>query len=239
MLRYFISDLHLQQARPEITRALLYFLNKIAPGADELYLLGDIFEAWIGDDYADPIISQVAPAFEALQHAGTRIYILHGNRDFLIGQKGAAALSAELLPAYQRLMLKQGEAVILHGDELCLDDLEYQRFRQQVRSTEWQSRFLNKPLSERLAIAKHLRESSREAGTMKSDAIMDVTPSAVEQLFDKLGVQLIIHGHTHRPYRHQYPQGERIVLGDWGDDGWYLRSDDKSLELVHFTTPTD
>ena len=235
MLRYFISDTHLQQQRPEITRALLYFLENIAPGADELYLLGDIFEAWIGDDYADPVLAEISPALRALKARGTAIYFMHGNRDFLLQSEGADKLAAELLEAPHTVQLEQGLAVLMHGDELCLEDTEYQAFRAQVRDPNWQAAFLGKPLEERLAIAKQLRETSREAGAMKSEEIMDVTPAAVTELFNQSGASVIIHGHTHRPNRHRYEQGERVVLGDWGTTGWYLVSDSQRLELNEFS----
>ena len=235
MLRYFISDLHLQQQRPDITRALLHFLEKIAPGADELYLLGDIFEAWIGDDYTDPVLDEISPALLKLKAAGTAIFFMHGNRDFLLQSKGAEKLGAELLEAPHSLQLDQGTALLLHGDELCLDDTEYQAFRAQVRDPNWQVLFLSKPLEERLKIARALRETSREAGAMKSEEIMDVTPAAVSELFDHSGASVIIHGHTHRPKRHRHDKGERIVLGDWGATGWYLVSDSQRLELNEFS----
>lgn len=235
MLRFFISDLHLQQQRPEITRALLYFLEQIAPGADELYLLGDIFEAWIGDDYPDPILDQIAPAFKQLKADGTAIYFLAGNRDFLLRDAGAARLSAQLIAPPYTLRLDQGLAVVLHGDELCTQDLEYQAFRNLVRAPLWQQSFLAKPIAERLAIATELRQRSKASGASKSDAIMDVTPSAVAQLFEQTQAELMIHGHTHRPARHSEPAGERIVLGDWSEHGWYLRSDSQALALVEFS----
>lgn len=235
MLRFFISDLHLQQQRPDITRALRYFLENIATGADELYLLGDIFEAWIGDDYADPVLADISPALMELRNTGTAIFFMHGNRDFLLQSKGAQKLGSELLEAPHSLKLEQGTAVLLHGDELCLEDTEYQAFRAQVRNPDWQAAFLGKPVEQRLAIARQLRETSRAVGAMKSEEIMDVTPAAVSRLFDESGADLIIHGHTHRPKRHTYPGGERIVLGDWGMTGWYLVSDANRLELVEFS----
>lgn len=234
MLRYFISDLHLQVERPEITRALLHFLQEVAPGADELYLLGDIFEAWIGDDFDDPVLKQVTPAFTSLHSSGTQIYFIHGNRDFLLGAQGAKRLGAQIITPPFLLDLPQGRSVLVHGDELCTGDQEYQAFRAMVRSSEWQNAFLAKPLQARLEIAKQLRETSKASGAMKRSEIMDVTQSAVEQLFEESGAALIIHGHTHRPARHLYPQGERIVLGDWARHGWYLKSDDQTLELVEF-----
>lgn len=235
MLRYFISDLHLQIERPEITRALLHFLDTIAPEADELYLLGDIFEVWIGDDSDDPVIAEIEPAFARLSQQGCRIYFMHGNRDFLVGEQGAARLHATLLGDEHRLKLAQGKALLIHGDELCTDDIEYQQFRSMVRDTEWQQAFLDKSLEERAAIAAKLRQESKSMGAQKTAAIMDVSPPAVENLMEQREVELLIHGHTHRPARHRVAQGERIVLGDWDERGWYLKASDDDLELVQFS----
>lgn len=235
MLRYFISDLHLQAQRPEITAALLYFLEQIAKGADELYLLGDIFEAWIGDDYADPVMDQISPAFKRLAASGTQIFFIHGNRDFLLGESGAAQLSAQLLPEQTLVELSQGPALLMHGDELCLDDEAYQEFREMVRNPLWQQRFIQQSVAERLAIAQQLRQGSRAAGAMKSEDIMDVAQRAVVGAFKQSHAHFLIHGHTHRPARHQLAEGERIVLGDWGASGWYLRADDDALLLEEFT----
>lgn len=238
MIRYFISDLHLQTERPEITRALLYFLDKIATDADELYLLGDIFEVWIGDDCTDPCVEKVAPALKRLADSGCSIYLTVGNRDFLMGTTGAAMLSAKLLPSISMLDLPQGKALLLHGDELCTADIDYQAFRALVRQPLWQAQFLAKPLSERQAIARSLRQESKAAGAEKSEAIMDVTPAEVDALMYQHHASIMIHGHTHRPKRHSIKLGERIVLGDWGKSGWYLRADPNSVELVCFD-PSD
>lgn len=238
MIRYFISDLHLHTERPEITRALLYFLDKIATDADELYLLGDIFEVWIGDDCADPCTEIIAPELKRLADRGCNIYLTVGNRDFLMGTTGAAKLSAKLLPSISMLDLPQGKTLLLHGDELCTADIDYQAFRGLVRQPQWQAQFLTKPVSERQTIARSLRQESKAAGAEKSEAIMDVTPSEVDTLMCQHNASIMIHGHTHRPKRHSIKLGERIVLGDWGKSGWYLRADPNNLELVCFT-PTD
>lgn len=235
MIRYFISDLHLQAQRPDITRALLYFIDEIATDADELYLLGDIFEAWIGDDTNDPCVDLIAPHLQKMSDKGCAIYFTAGNRDFLMGKKGLNRLHAKMLPEISVLELPQGKALLLHGDELCTEDIEYQRFRHLVRSKQWQTGFLSKSLTERQAIAASLRKESQAAGESKTDEIMDVTPAEVDKVMCFYQAEIMIHGHTHRPKRHIIKNGERIVLGDWDNRGWYLRADPQRLELVQFT----
>lgn len=238
MRRYFISDLHLQQERPEITAALLYFLEQIAQDGDELYLLGDIFEAWIGDDSDDPVIEPVAAAL-ADYASSRRIYLMPGNRDFLFGSQAAERLHARLLGEQYQIELPQGRALLMHGDELCSADWEYQQLRLQLRSASWQQQFLSRSLEERKAIARQLRAASQQAGSMKAEAIMDVCEASVSAVMQQANVSLLIHGHTHRPAVHQRSNGQqRIVLGDWGEHGWYLVSDPQRLELIRFTPPS-
>lgn len=241
MRRLFISDLHLQPERPEISRALHYFLSDIAPGCDELYLLGDIFEYWIGDDAPLPGLEPLFDQLHQLVQRGSRIFFMHGNRDFLVGQALMTRIGATLLPAQYHLNLNGDSALLLHGDELCSDDVEYQAFRTQVRDPQWQQDFLSKPIPERIAIARQLREASRQQGAMKQDEITDVNPQTVTALMTQAHASLLIHGHTHRPARHPDPlhngHSERIVLGDWSDSGWYLEIDGDRRELIRFTPP--
>ncbi len=238
MRRLFISDLHLQDERSDITRAFCYFLDQIAPGADELYLLGDIFELWIGDDYQSDLFADICPRLAALRTTGTRIYLQHGNRDFLLGASAAKQLSAELIPGSLIIALPQGKTLLMHGDELCTDDLEYQTFRKQLRSAVWQQQFLAQPLEQRLVTARELRKTSRDANAGKADYIMDVNSDTVAQIMQQQDVDLLIHGHTHRPQIHHQQKDEtggiRVVLGDWHTDGWYILSDEERFELVNF-----
>lgn len=244
MKRLFISDLHLQAERPDITRALRYFLSHIAPSSDELYLLGDIFEAWIGDDFADPVLKEIQPYFEALNRSGTSIYLMHGNRDFLLGKKSARKLSAELLPEQIKIELpKRGSALLMHGDELCIDDAAYQTFRDQVRDPTWQQSFLEKSIEERLAIARKIRDESQQQNSNKEDYIMDVNIRFCEEILLKEECQILIHGHTHRPSIHTNINGNesltRVVLGDWSSSGYYLLSNKKEFTLSKFEPPED
>lgn len=243
MRRLFISDLHLQPERPDISRAFHYFLSHIAPPCDELYLLGDIFEYWIGDDAPLPGLEPLLRQLRDLVDQGTRLYFMHGNRDFLVGHDLMAQLGATLLPEQHRLIIDGEAALLLHGDELCTDDVDYQAFRAQVRDAQWQQAFLSKSVAERIAVARQLREASQQQGAMKQEAIMDVNPQTVADIMDRHDVELLIHGHTHRPARHAHPRqdarGERIVLGDWSESGWYLEIRDGKRELIRFTPPPE
>ena len=244
MKRLFISDLHLQAKRPDITRALRYFLSHIAPSSDELYLLGDIFEVWIGDDFVDPVLKEIQPYFEALSRSGTDIYLIHGNRDFLLGEKSARKLSAKLLPEQIKIELpKRGSALLMHGDELCTDDAPYQAFRDQVRDPVWQQEFLSKSIEERLSIARKIRDESQQKNDNKEDSIMDVNVRFCEELLKKEECQTLIHGHTHRPSIHTNINGNdlltRVVLGDWSSSGYYLLSNRKEFTLSKFEPPQD
>ncbi|MBV1786573.1 UDP-2,3-diacylglucosamine diphosphatase [Marinobacterium sp. D7] len=239
MRQLFIADLHLQPERPELFRAFRYFLDSIARPGDTLYMLGDIFEYWIGDDAPLPGLEPIFQRIRALSDAGSHIYFQHGNRDFLVGQTLMSRLGAELLPEAQRIELPTGAALVMHGDQLCTDDTAYQQFRTQVRDPQWQQRFLSQPAEQREAIARQMRQQSQQQGAMKTETIMDVNADAVRQTMLAHGVELLIHGHTHRPHIHQHQiapnRGERIVLGDWSESGWYLLADESGRELIRFT----
>jgi len=240
MRRLFIADLHLHNKRPDIIRAFVILLEQKAPQFDELYLLGDIFEAWVGDDGAPEYLTPVYSALRQLASQGTRILFQHGNRDFLFGQSAAERLDIELLPEIKRLESPHGPVLILHGDQLCTDDLAYQQFRTMVRNPKWQQAFLEKPLAEREAIAQQLRETSRSETASKAESITDVSPTAVAELMQREHVDLIIHGHTHRPALHHQQNGDRgvrIVLGDWDTEGWYLEMDIQGIRLYAFDLP--
>ena len=231
----FISDLHLYSGRPDLTRALLSFLSNQASGCDQLYVLGDLFEAWIGDDAIPPDQQPVIDAFRKLSDSGTQLFFQHGNRDFLIGPQFSQLTGATLLGDSELVELPSGKALIMHGDQLCTDDTEYQVLRSQLRNPQWQQAFLANTIEERLAVAKQLRDASKEKNAEKAMAIMDVNPTAVEKAMQDAGVDLLIHGHTHRPAIHNLTQGRRIVLGDWDSSGWYLECTEKGDELLKFT----
>lgn len=217
-LALFISDLHLQASHPRTADAFFRFLAERAVHADQLYLLGDIFEYWAGDDdLLDPFHQRVADALRELADRGVAVYWMAGNRDFLVGEAFARAARVTRL-AEPHLLHVGGHAIALvHGDAQCTADAKYMAFRAQVRAPAWQQQFLAMPLAQRKAIIAGLREGSRSAQTTKSYEIMDVAPDAVAELHAASGADTIIHGHTHRPALHQDPASgrRRYVLPDW------------------------
>ena len=234
----FISDLHLSPARPTITKAFLDFLGKQAQGADALYILGDFFDAWIGDDDDTPDYTTIRHALKAYSRSGTALYFMHGNRDFLLGEDFIASTGAKLLSDPTVITLAGDNTLLMHGDSLCTQDTDYMAFRDMVRNATWQATLLQQPLQERKALAAQLRETSESMNSMKAEDIMDVTPAEVVAKMHKHQCSRLIHGHTHRPKRHPTPidgkTGERIVLGDWHEQGWYLLAKGATLELVSF-----
>lgn len=218
----FISDCHLDAGRPEVSQVLIRFLGQQAGKASRLYILGDLFEVWLGDD--DPA-SGLESAITALTGLASAIpvYFMAGNRDFLLGERFAARVGLTLLEEPEYLQLGENRAVLIHGDTLCTDDHDYQTFRAQVRSPAWQAEFLAKPLPERQRIAARLRGDSTAAMAQKSSQIMDVNQQAVQACFAEHDVDTIVHGHTHRPAVHRYARDRtRYVLGDWHSRPSYL-----------------
>ncbi|MDP1697620.1 MAG: UDP-2,3-diacylglucosamine diphosphatase [Xanthomonadaceae bacterium] len=223
----FISDLHLDASRPQATAAFIDFLADEAVRADALYILGDLFEAWLGDDDDAPLADTVAMALHTLEQRGVAVYFQRGNRDFLLGTNYARRCGMRLLPDPSVIDLYAAPTLLSHGDLLCSDDITYQQFRQQVRSPEWQSEFLAQPLSERAAFAVRARAASHAHQQGIDETISDVTADTVNQWFERFGIQRMIHGHTHRPAIH-VPAADpgtwqRIVLGDWYHQGSVLR----------------
>lgn len=230
MPRYlFISDLHLEPERPDITRAFFDFLEQETPGIDALYILGDLFEVWLGDDNLSEFNLSIIHALKKTTEQGTKIYILHGNRDFLLGETFCKMSGCSLIHDYTTLDVAGMRYLLMHGDALCTQDTAYQQFRQQVRDPLWQQQFLAKPLAERLAFAQQARAASQQANAEKSMTIMDVTPQAVIETLEKYPAQILIHGHTHRPNIHHQQTSKgiahRIVLGDWHEQSSWLRVD--------------
>ena len=226
----FISDLHLAPSRPEIVRLFESFLHGPATEAEGLYILGDLFEYWAGDDdLEDPFNRRVMQAIDTCASRGTRIHFMRGNRDFLVGDAFALAGNLTLLDDPMRAELADGPALLSHGDQLCTDDREYQAFRERVRSKAWITEFLGRPLDERKAEIEALRRRSEAEKRVKSMAIMDVSERAVIETFRHHGLTRLIHGHTHRPAHHRLVVDgvdcERWVLADWYDRGSYLLSD--------------
>jgi len=239
MAVYFISDLHLNLQQPAMTEGFLAYLKQL-DDAEALYILGDFFEAWIGDDVPTPMTDAVESALAALSDRGCKLFITHGNRDFLIGNAFCQRIGATLLDEQAVIDLGDHKALLLHGDELCLDDVDYQKIRQLLRNPAWQADFLSKSIPERIEFAKQARAQSKESGQMKADDIMDVTQSAVDAALDAAGTDLMIHGHTHRPATHEWQndeqQRQRWVLGDWSDThGWQIRwTAEQGLSLNQF-----
>ena len=234
----FISDLHLQESRPDITKAFLDFLDDTASKAEKLYILGDLFEAWIGDDDQNNFISEIRAALLKTNKT-TKIFFLHGNRDFLIGTEFASSSGFEILndPTIEEMF--GNNVLLMHGDLLCTEDRDYQAFRKTSRDARWQDEFLNKSNEERREIAHKLRTISKEATGIKKEEIMDVSATEVIRTMEESAVNLLIHGHTHRPKSHKIivndQPAERIVLGDWDAYGWYIWMDSSSCELKNFS----
>ncbi|WON76137.1 UDP-2,3-diacylglucosamine diphosphatase [Serratia sp. UGAL515B_01] len=238
MSTLFIADLHLCAQEPAITAGFLRFLQREAMHADALYILGDLFEAWIGDDDPAPLHSEIATALKALQNAGVPCYFIHGNRDFLLGKRFAALSGMTLLPEAQVIELYGRKILIMHGDTLCTDDRAYQEFRQKVHNSWIQRLFLALPLRWRLKIAAKMRERSQQTNRYKSEAIMDVNPQTVEQALLQHDAHWLIHGHTHRPAVHNLilPNGKayRAVLGAWHAEGSMIKVSADAIELFEF-----
>ena len=227
MPRLFASDLHLSPERPASAAAFRAFCEGPARSASAVYLLGDLFDWWIGDDQlTEPFAAAVAADIRGITRAGVPVFVAHGNRDFLLGARFAAATGATLLPERELVDLDGTATLLSHGDELCTGDVDYQKLRAKMRDPATQRRLLGLPLFARRLLARHLRRKSRDAIAMKADAIMDVDPAAVEATFRRYRVPRMIHGHTHRPATHVVEvdgrKCERIVLADWHDDGEYV-----------------
>ncbi|MCS6786638.1 MAG: UDP-2,3-diacylglucosamine diphosphatase [Thiobacillaceae bacterium] len=233
----FISDLHLTAERPLTHPVFFRFLREVAPQAQALYILGDFFEAWVGDDaLAEPFHAQVAQALRRLTGQGVAVHLMHGNRDFLLAQAFCAASDARLIAEPHVLDLAGVPTVLLHGDALCIDDVDYQGLRRMVRDAQWQAAFLQRPYAERVALAQQLRAQSERSKGDKPPEIMDVNVEAVAEAFRRHGVRRMIHGHTHRPGHHVLTVDgvacERWVLPDWYATGGYLACDAAGCRLV-------
>jgi len=227
MSTLFISDLHLQDSQPGIQQCLLAFLSGAAGQAEALYILGDLFEYWIGDDAVSPLATELAAVTSRLVTGGVACYFIHGNRDFLLGEKYAAQAGLHILPEETVIDLYGRPTLLLHGDTLCTDDVEYQAFRRQARDPSWQAAVLRQSVEERVRMAQEARDASTRHTGSAAMEIMDVNEEAVRSAFRRYGVRRMIHGHTHRPafHRHQLEDGtvgERIVLADWHSGGSYL-----------------
>ena len=232
MSTLFISDLHLSAERPAIGGLFLQFLSEQAPKAKALYILGDLFEAWLGDDLIPPEVQPILDALKGVSDNGTPVYIMHGNRDFLLGREFAMRCGATLIDDPYILNLYGTPTLLMHGDLLCTDDLPYQEMRRMLRDPAWIKEFLGKTAEERIAFARSLRERSKQETGAKAGEIMDVNAATVADYAERYGISRIIHGHTHRPAIHRDGAIERCVLGDWYAQGSVLSCDRSGCTLL-------
>ncbi len=239
----FVSDLHLAPERPAVVTAFFAFLRECAGTVESLYILGDLFEAWIGDDDPSPLARQVVSALRGLTAAGTKVFFQTGNRDFAVGRRFARETGCVLLGDWHLVEMSSEPVLVMHGDTLCTDDVAYQNFRRRVRNPVLLAAMRHLPLFVRRRMAIRGRARSAATNRYKAEDIMDVAPQAVVEVMLRHGVRTLIHGHTHRPG--VYPltvdgkSARRIVLGDWGDRGWILNAGGSDLELVSFPIPND
>lgn len=230
-----ISDIHLSNHRPDLSKAFFRYLQNLTENTQALYLLGDIFDAYIGDDDDDELLQAVKQQLLKLSQKGVKLYFMHGNRDFLVGEDFCQASGCTLLSDPSIIEHHGKPYLLMHGDSLCTDDVDYQAFRAQIQSPESKAFLLSKSLQERRAIAQQLRESSKSMNSNKAEDIMDVNQQAVLQAFTEHKVDTLIHGHTHRPAIHAInEQQQRVVLGDWDKQGWEVVIDQQGLQLNAF-----
>ena len=235
MATLFISDLHLEAQRPEIGEQFLAFLAGPARDADAVYVLGDLFEVWLGDDDPSPYYAQMKSAIRELADSGVPVFFMHGNRDFMIGGAFAAEAGVTLLSDPHPLELHGKKVLLSHGDALCTDDVEYQQVRVMTRNSEWQAMMMAKSIEERIAFALQAREKSMARHATMEEEIADVNQDAVEQTIQRYEVDVLLHGHTHRPAVHSFHVGDRpvhrIVLGDWYEQGSMVEWDKNGPKL--------
>jgi UDP-2,3-diacylglucosamine hydrolase len=239
----FISDLHLDPGRPEGIQLFDDFIRQKAVIAEQLFILGDLFEYWLGDDASKRSGYQpIAESLATLAGKKTKVYFMHGNRDFLVGKDFASSIGGWLLPDPSKFRLGEIDALLMHGDSLCTDDVEHQQFREQTRSRAWQQNILSRSIAEREELARQLRMNSIKGNTEKPESIMDVNQAAVESVMSENKVRLLIHGHTHRTAIHNFQilgkTAHRIVLGDWYQKGNYLIHDEDGFRLLSYPDDT-
>jgi len=235
MTTLFISDLHLEAERPDIAEQFLKFLETDASEADDLYILGDLFEAWVGDDDPNTHYFTIKRALRKLSDSGIPVYFMHGNRDFMIGRGFANETGVEILRDPHKVVMYGRQVLLSHGDALCTDDVQYQRVRKMTRDPDWQATILARPLKDRLRMAEEARRQSLEQTLNLSMEIMDVNQNAVKTVIKSFKVDVLLHGHTHRPAIHDVDLGnrkaKRIVLGDWYTQGSMVRWDSRGPKL--------
>lgn len=245
MQTLLISDLHLQASRPELSTLAYSLFDKVAKDCDALYILGDLFEYWIGDDACDQHAEEVAQQLNIVASHNVDIHVMHGNRDFLLGEQYTKRFNAQLIPQDTiSIEIAGTPTLLLHGDTLCSDDTDYQDFRQMVRNPDWQENFLSQSVPDRQAAAKKIRDASKARGQQAHEEnIADINDATLNQTISAAGVERILHGHTHRPARHHHTinnrQIERLVLGDWHHDHAVVAlADDSKCALLHWDGAT-
>lgn len=233
---HFISDLHLSDEQPHLIELFTDYLKKHTNKISKLYMLGDLFEVWIGDDYQPKWIQDILEQLAALNQRGVELYFLHGNRDFMVGKGFMQATGCRLLDDYATVQLGDHKVLLCHGDTLCIDDTAYQTFRKQVRTNQWQSQFLSLPIEQRLAIVADYRKQSKSATAEKQQDIMDVNTHEFIKVMNSFELKHMIHGHTHRPKLHQDQGLFRWVLSDWRELGQFVSFADNTLTAHYFDT---
>ena len=234
MIHYFISDLHLSEKRLDLIQAFtslanLIKLKHLETQNTQLHIVGDFYEAWIGDDFNPEWNNDIEKCLKSVSSSGCEVYVYHGNRDFLLGESWAKRVGATLVKENKLLEHQSKTIFVSHGDECCLDDIEYQNFRQMVRQKEWQDHVLSMPLEQRVALASQLREDSKQSNSGKMLEIMDVDLNEIDRLLVQNNASLMIHGHTHRPNQHTHTAGHRLVLGDWDKTAWLAILENKQI----------
>ena len=230
----FISDIHLSENNPHLTNAFKTFLNESKESCTHLFILGDLFEIWIGDDDDNSFIQDIKKALTDFTFDGPETFLMHGNRDFLIGEAFAGQVGISIISDPYTLNINGMKAILSHGDFLCTDDADYIEFRNKVRSEVWKKDFLSKSIDERNEIANLLRSDSKDATSEKSLEITDANLETVNNFIQENKPDIFIHGHTHRPKIHEHNSTKRVVLGDWDKFGWYLTIDETGYNLNKF-----
>ena len=234
MSAVLISDLHLHESDPTLFSKFEMFLSSKVYGFNNLYILGDLFETWIGDDDESKFNKKVIEILKKVSADGMKVFLMHGNRDFLIGESFCYSINAKLLSDYHIYEDGDSKILLLHGDTLCTDDIRYQEFRKLVRTESWKGDFLSKSLKERIDIASGLREMSNEETENKKNEIMDVNLESVRKISNEFNIEKMIHGHTHRPFIHQDKNLLRVVLSDWENEVNYATVINGEISLETF-----
>lgn len=235
MRSYFVSDIHLSNKDKKLSDAFINFLNEIKGSCSQLFILGDLFEIWIGDDDDSEYINTIKSELLKFTNTGPDTFFMHGNRDFLIGEQFSKETGIKILSDPHQIEIDRKKVLLSHGDAFCIDDVDYINFRNQVRDKSWQTDFLSKSIDERRSVASNIKNESNIASEKKSMDITDVNERAIQELINKHSSDFLIHGHTHRPNIHENQSSKRIVLGDWDDFGWYFWMDEDSYNLEKFS----